>query len=75
MIRSVVIGCGVVSVCHMDAIKDHKDAILVAVCDTVEERAKAAAEQYGCAYYTDYKELRSHLSPPLASRSRCGILP
>ncbi len=66
MIRSVVIGCGVVSVCHMDAIKDHKDAILVAVCDTVEERAKAAAEQYGCAYYTDYKEMIEKEKPDCA---------
>ena len=66
MIRAVVIGCGVVSVCHMDAIKNNTDAQLVAVGDIVEERAKEAAEKYGCAYYTDYKEMLEKEQPDCA---------
>lgn len=59
MIKSAVIGCGVVSVCHLDAVKASDMAELVAVCDIIEERAKATAKEYGCAYYTDYKEMIS----------------
>ena len=33
---------------------------LVAICDTWEERLKAAGEKYGVATYTDYDEFLSH---------------
>ncbi len=52
-----VIGCGAVSDTHIQAIKQIEKAALVAVCDVREEAARAKADQYGCAYYTDVAEL------------------
>ncbi len=57
MIKSAVIGCGAVSECHLQAIKQYNNVELVAVCDIKAERAKEKADKYGCRYYTDYKEL------------------
>lgn len=52
-----VIGCGTISSTHLDSIKMCESAILIAVCDNKENYAIAKAEQYGCKYYTDYKEM------------------
>jgi len=52
-----VVGCGVISDTHLRAIQMLPNAQIVAVCDTVEERARAKAEQYGCDYYTDLGEM------------------
>jgi predicted dehydrogenase len=53
-----LIGCGVISPVHFQAIQRVTGAKLVAVCDVIGERAQAAAEQYGAeAAYTDYREL------------------
>ena len=52
-----VVGCGVISDTHLDAIKELPNARIIAVCDTREEAAKAKAEQYGCDYYTDLAEM------------------
>lgn len=48
-----VVGCGVISNTHLDAIGALPNASIVAVCDKVEQAARAKAEQYGCEYYTD----------------------
>lgn len=48
-----VLGCGMISDTHLEAIKQLPNGRLVAVCDTREEAARAKAEQYGCDYYTD----------------------
>jgi len=48
---------GAVSDTHIQAIKQIEKAALVAVCDVREEAARAKADQYGCAYYTDVAEL------------------
>lgn len=56
-LRVAVIGCGNISVMHLDSAKALDEAELVAVCDIKEERAKTAAEKYGTAYYTDYLEM------------------
>ncbi len=53
-LRVAVIGCGSISVMHLDSVVALQSADLVAVCDNKEERAKAAAEKYGVHYYTDY---------------------
>jgi len=52
-----VVGCGVISDTHLDAIKRLPNAAVVAVCDTREAAARAKAEQYGCAWYTDLAEM------------------
>lgn len=56
-IRAAVIGCGNISVMHLDSINALENIQLVGVCDIREERAQAAAEKYNTTAYTDYKEL------------------
>lgn len=53
-----IIGCGVISKLHCDALGVVDNAQLYAVCDIIEEKAKARAEEYGAKkIYTDYKEM------------------
>lgn len=52
-----VVGCGVISDTHLDAICALPNAHVVAVCDTREAAARAKAEKYGCAWYTDLAEM------------------
>ena len=54
---AAIIGCGSIYKVHADAIVGSADARLVAVADIEEQKAKAAASQYACAFYTDYKEM------------------
>ncbi len=56
-IRAAVIGCGCISVMHLDSIVCLPESRLVAVCDIKEEVAAAAAAKYGVPYYTDYREM------------------
>lgn len=57
-VKWAIIGCGVISKSHCDALKVVDNAELIAVCDIVEEKAKERAEQYGVdKVYLDYKEL------------------
>ena len=57
-VRFAIIGCGRISENHLDAIKNAPHAELAAVCDVIEERAKAAAEKYGLdRWYTDIKTM------------------
>jgi UDP-N-acetyl-2-amino-2-deoxyglucuronate dehydrogenase len=52
-----VIGCGVISPVHLDAICRIPNARLVAVCDIREDRAQATAEKYGVPYTLNHKDL------------------
>lgn len=53
-----IIGCGVISKMHCEALSVIKNARLWAVCDIIPERAQARAGEYGAArVYTDYKEM------------------
>lgn len=52
-----VIGCGRISVMHLDSIKASSLAELVAVCDIKEDLAKNASEKYEVPYYTDYNQM------------------
>ena len=52
-----VVGCGVISDTHIDAITQIHNARLVAVCDTREDAARAKAAQYGCEWTTDFESL------------------
>jgi len=57
-VKWAVIGCGVISKLHCDALSVVDNAELVAVCDIIEERAKAKAEEYRVPkVYADYREL------------------
>lgn len=51
--RAAVVGCGVISKNHINALQNSALAELVSVCDIVPERAAAAGEKAGCRYYTD----------------------
>ncbi len=53
-IRIAALGCGRISRNHFDAIAQIPDLRLVSVCDVVEERARAAGEQYGVPWFTDH---------------------
>lgn len=55
-IRTALIGCGGISKVHLDALSHMDNVELVSVADVKEDRAKARAEQYGCAYTTDWTE-------------------
>jgi len=52
-----IIGCGVISETHIEAMRRIPEAELVAVCDAVEQRARHKAEKYGAAAYTDHREM------------------
>ncbi|MEX2178038.1 MAG: Gfo/Idh/MocA family oxidoreductase [Gemmatimonadaceae bacterium] len=52
--RVALVGCGRISRNHFDAIRTVDGLSLTAVCDNVEERARAAGEDQGVAWYTDY---------------------
>ncbi|MCM3739733.1 Gfo/Idh/MocA family oxidoreductase [Oceanobacillus luteolus] len=57
-LRIAVIGCGSIAKHrHLVEHANNPNVDIVAVCDIVEERAQAAAEQYGAVAYTDYEEL------------------
>lgn len=56
-LKIAVIGCGNISVMHLDSIIALEEAELVAVCDNKPERANAAAEKYHAKAYVDYKEM------------------
>lgn len=55
-IRTALIGCGSISKVHLDALSHMDNVELVSVADVKEDRAKARAGQYGCAYTTDWTE-------------------
>ncbi|PTM59944.1 Gfo/Idh/MocA family protein [Desmospora activa] len=53
-----VIGCGSISIHrHIPEYFKHANAQLVAFCDVDEQRAQAAALEYGGQVYTDWREL------------------
>lgn len=62
LLQVAVVGCGgIANQKHFPALTSQKDKCeIVAFCDIMEERAKAAAEKYGAEgakVYTDYQEL------------------
>ncbi len=57
ILRVGVIGCGRISVMHLESIKYLKGLELVAVCDIKRDRADEAANKYGAKAYYDYQEM------------------
>ena len=71
MLKVAVIGCGGIGRAHCTAWKTVEGAQLVAVVDMNEEKAKAAAADFGCKWYTSLDALEdvdavSVVTPPAA---------
>lgn len=62
-IRVAVIGCGSISVMHLDSIRALETAVLVGVCDIKPERADMAAKKYITTAFTDYKQMLDETKP------------
>ncbi len=58
-VKIAIIGCGRVAGHHCRSILETEGAELVAVCDLVQEKAKAYQEQYGAKAYLNYHEMLS----------------
>lgn len=56
-IKVGVIGCGAISVMHLDSIKNLECCELVAVCDIKPIIAEKTAEKYKTKFYTDYSSI------------------
>ena len=56
-LRSSIIGCSSIFPMHAASILNDENAVLVAVCDIDEVRAKKKAQECDCAFYTDYKDM------------------
>jgi UDP-N-acetyl-2-amino-2-deoxyglucuronate dehydrogenase len=57
--KVAIIGCGNIFPMHAESVKALENAKVVAVCDVKEARVKEKAQQYGCNFYMDYKEMLS----------------
>src|SRR5687767_6295539 len=53
-IRLMLLGCGRISERHAEAIQEHPELELVAVCDELPERARTAGEKYGVPAFSSY---------------------
>lgn len=61
--KTAVIGCGNISVCHFAALEKIEDVTISAVVDIKKDRTDKAAEKYGCKAYTDYTEMLEKEKP------------
>lgn len=55
--RAAIVGCGAIFTMHAASLAVIENTSLVAVCDIDEQRAKKRAEEFGCNYYTDYRQM------------------
>ena len=55
--RVALAGCGRISANHFEAIAKVEGLALSAVCDSVEERAKAAGERLGVPWFSSYERM------------------
>lgn len=58
-----LVGCGGISLCHLEAIKKISGVELCAVADIIPERANKTAKKYGCKAFTDYIEMLEEENP------------
>ena len=56
-IRVALIGCGRISQTHFEAIREVEGVRLVAVCDSVEARAREAGEQNDVPWFTNFSKM------------------
>jgi predicted dehydrogenase len=62
-VKFAFVGCGRIVRKHADSLKFHlnEKAELIAICDTIFERAKSAGEEYSVPFFKDYDSmLKSH---------------
>ncbi len=57
MFKLGLIGCGIISGCHIEAVAEISDAVITAVCDINEENLKKACQDSNANGYQDYKEM------------------
>lgn len=57
IIKSAIVGCGVIGPTHAGSIRDLEDAKLIAVCDVVKEKADKMAAEFGAKAYYDVDEM------------------
>lgn len=55
--KIALVGCGRISRNHLSAIAGIDGLAVTAVCDSVADRAKAAAGETGAAWYTSYEDM------------------
>ncbi|HEY6595597.1 MAG TPA: Gfo/Idh/MocA family oxidoreductase [Asanoa sp.] len=63
MTTAAVVGCGDVSVVHLQAIANLDGVDLVGLCDTDADRAAAAARRYGVPRFTGHRQLLDAVRP------------
>ncbi|MCX7917669.1 MAG: Gfo/Idh/MocA family oxidoreductase [bacterium] len=56
-IKVGIIGTGRISNVHINSLKKIEGVKIISVCDIVEEIAKKRAQEIGCRFYFDYKEM------------------
>jgi len=64
--RVVLVGCGRISERHFDAIASQPPLELVAVCDDLPERARAASEKMGVPFFTSYAAMLDEVKADVA---------
>lgn len=65
--KAAILGAGFIAEFHALGYQQSTDASLCAVCDVDEEKARALAERYRCAWYTDAGTLLEKEKPDLVS--------
>src|SRR3954452_6494424 len=63
MTAGAVIGCGTISIVHLEAITSLDGVDLVGVCDTDADRAAAVGREYGVPWFTHHAELLERVRP------------
>ncbi|MDD4495921.1 MAG: Gfo/Idh/MocA family oxidoreductase [Eubacteriales bacterium] len=56
-LNAAVVGCGTIFSAHAEAIRNSELANLAAVADIREDRARRAANEFSCDWYTDYRKI------------------
>ena len=59
MLKFALVGCGRIAKRHSEllGLNQIENAVLVAICDIIEEKAKKIGEQFNIAYYTDMDKM------------------
>lgn len=73
MIRAAVVGVNNIGKIHCVNYQRHAGAELVAVCDLLEERASAAASEFGVKAYTDLAEMIANEQLDVISVATAGV--
>ena len=73
MLRVCVIGLGPIGNTHATIYCSLPDVQLVGVCDRQPDRARAAGEKYGAAWYLDARQMLDEIRPDLVSVATGGF--